>query len=90
MNITIIGAGAMGSLFGALLAQSGENVFLMDIWKDHVRAINSQGLGVEFDGKTSRVDIPASSNMQDIRESDLVIIFVKSAQTKQEHLQKMR
>jgi 2-dehydropantoate 2-reductase len=90
MNITIIGAGAMGSLFGALLAQSGENVFLMDIWKDHVRAINSQGLGVEFDGKTSRVDIPASSNMQDIRESDLVIIFVKAAQTKQAAAQALK
>ncbi|NOX33071.1 MAG: 2-dehydropantoate 2-reductase [Deltaproteobacteria bacterium] len=90
MDITIIGAGAMGSLFGSLLAQSGENVFLMDIWKDHVSAINSQGLAVEFDGKTSRVDIPASSNMQDTRESDLVIIFVKSTQTKQAAVQALK
>ncbi len=90
MDITIIGAGAMGSLFGSLLAQSGENVFLMDIWKEHVSAINSRGIGVEFDGKTNRVDIQASSNMQDIRPSDLVIIFVKSTQTKQAAVQALQ
>ncbi len=83
MNITIIGAGAMGSLFGSFLARSGENVFLIDIWQDHVNAINSNGLGVEFDGKTTRVNIQASSKIQDARKSDLVIIFVKSTQTEQ-------
>jgi len=40
MDITIIGAGAMGSLFGSLLTQSGQNVLLMDIWEEHVNAIN--------------------------------------------------
>lgn len=90
MDITIIGAGAMGSLFGSLLAKSGENVLLMDIWKEHVSAINSRGLGVEFDGKTNQVDIKASSNMQDIRKSDLVIIFVKSTQTKQAAVQALK
>ncbi|MDX2441922.1 MAG: 2-dehydropantoate 2-reductase N-terminal domain-containing protein, partial [Desulfobacterales bacterium] len=44
MKIVIIGAGAMGSLFGALLAESGENVLLYDIWKEHVKAINEKGL----------------------------------------------
>ena len=83
MNITIIGAGAMGSLFGFFFARSGENVFLIDIWQEHVNAINSNGLGVEFDGKTTRVNIQASSKIQDTPKSDLVIIFVKSTQTQQ-------
>jgi 2-dehydropantoate 2-reductase len=83
MNITIIGAGAMGSLFGSLLARSGENVFLIDIWQEHVNTINSKGLGVEFDGKTRLVNIQASTNIQDAPQSDLVIIFVKSTQTEQ-------
>ncbi|RLC24373.1 MAG: 2-dehydropantoate 2-reductase [Deltaproteobacteria bacterium] len=90
MDITIIGAGAMGSLFGSLLAQSGQNVLLMDIWEDHVNAINSQGLGVEFEGKTTRINITASSNMQEPCKSDLVIIFVKSTQTKQAAEQALR
>ena len=83
MNITIIGAGAMGSLFGSFLARSGENVLLIDIWQEHVNAINSKGLGVEFDGKISRIDLQASSNILDALKSDLVIIFVKSTQTQQ-------
>jgi len=87
MNITFIGAGAMGGLFGYFLAKSGQNIFLMDIWEDHVNAINSRGIRVEFNGKTSWIDIPASSNMQDTRKSDLVIIFVKSTQTKQAAVQ---
>ena len=90
MDITIIGAGAMGSLFGSFLAQSGQNVFLMDIWEDHVNAINSRGLGVEIDGKTNQVNISASSNMQDVRKADLVIIFVKSTQTKQAAVQALK
>ncbi|MCP4023662.1 MAG: 2-dehydropantoate 2-reductase [Desulfobacteraceae bacterium] len=83
MKITIIGAGAMGSLFGSLLAQSGQNVLLIDIWQDHIDTINSQGLGVESDGKINNIDIKASNNIQDGQGSDLVIIFVKSTQTQQ-------
>lgn len=90
MNITIIGAGAMGSLFGSYLARSGENVFLIDIWQEHVDAINSNGLGVEFDEKTSRIDIQAFSTIQDAPKSDLVIIFVKSTQTQQAAAQALK
>ena len=90
MDITFIGAGAMGGLFGYFLAQSGQNIFLMDIWEDHVSAINSLGLGVEFNGKTGWMDIPASSNMQDTQKSDLVIIFVKSTQTEQAAVQALK
>ena len=81
MKITIIGAGAMGSLFGSLLAQSGHEVLLVDVWQEHVDSVNAQGLGVESDGKTRRVDIKASINVDDGQNSDLVIIFVKSTQT---------
>jgi len=81
MNITIMGAGAMGSLFGSFLARSGENVLLIDIWQDHVNAINSMGLGVELNGEVNRINIPASLTIPDDHKSDLVIIFVKSTQT---------
>lgn len=83
MKITIIGSGAMGGLFGALLSQSGPEVVLIDIDQDHIYAINSQGLGVEFEGKTRRIDIRASSDIQEGKNADLAIVFVKSPQTKQ-------
>ena len=44
MKITIIGAGAMGCLFGGLLAEGGEEVRLLDIQADQVRALNENGL----------------------------------------------
>jgi len=83
MNITIIGAGAMGSLFGSLLAGSGENVFLVDIWKEHVDTINSRGLSVESGEKAATVLIHAGTDIEDSPKSDLVIIFVKSNHTGQ-------
>ncbi|MFO7750914.1 MAG: 2-dehydropantoate 2-reductase [Desulfobacteraceae bacterium] len=81
MDITIIGAGAMGSLFGSMLAKSGNRVFLADIWKEHVNAINEKGLGIEHNGKTERIGIKASTSTHDAPKSDLVIVFVKSTQT---------
>ncbi len=81
MKITVIGAGAMGSLFGAILAESGEDVRLYDIWEEHVKAINEKGLDIELNGKTRSVSVNATSDKRQIGKTDLAIIFVKSTQT---------
>ena len=81
MKIVVIGAGAMGSLFGALLAESGEDVLLYDIWEEHVKAINEKGLGIELDEKIRLVSVNATTDKRQIGETDLAIIFVKSTQT---------
>ena len=81
MKIAVIGAGAMGSLFGALLAESGENVWLYDIWKEHVKAINKKDLDIELNGKTRSVSVNATTDKSQIGKTDLAIIFVKSTQT---------
>lgn len=81
MKIAVVGAGAMGSLFGALLAESGNEVWLYDVWAEHVGAINQSGLTIEREGKTRTLDINATTNPQEIGEAQLVIIFVKSIQT---------
>ena len=81
MKITVIGAGAMGSLFGAILAESGEDVRLYDIWEEHVKAINEKGLDIELNGKTRSVSVNATSDKRQIEKTDLAIIFVKSTQT---------
>ncbi len=44
MKIVIIGAGAMGSMHGAYLSKSGEEVWLVDPWETHIKAINRGGL----------------------------------------------
>ncbi len=83
MKIAIIGAGAMGSLYGGKLSLSGNDVILYDINKAHVDKINSEGLNIEESstGKTIKAYPLASSKPGDVKDSDLMIIFVKSTAT---------
>lgn len=81
MKIAVVGAGAMGSLFGALLAESGNEVWLYDVWAEHVETINQKGLTVEREGKSRTLKIKATTDPLKIGTAELVIIFVKSTHT---------
>jgi len=81
MKIAVIGAGAMGSLFGAMLAEAGNEVWLYDIWTEHVQAINRDGLRIERQGKPRTVRLNATTDPEQIGQAELTIIFVKSTQT---------
>ena len=83
MKIAVVGAGAMGSLFGGLLTESGADVWLLDIWADHVKAVNENGLNIEREDKFRSVSVKATTDPNRIGISDLVIIFVKSTNTSQ-------
>src|SRR5215471_5504982 len=60
MDISVVGAGAMGCLFGARLAEGGHRVTLIDVRADHVDAIRRHGLIVEEDGKERVVRLEAT------------------------------
>lgn len=83
MKIAIVGAGAMGCLYGAKLsAVSTNEVYLLDVWKDHVDAINAQGLMMEEQGNFINYDrVKASSDAENVGPCDLAIVFVKSTLT---------
>jgi 2-dehydropantoate 2-reductase len=82
MKIKVIGAGAMGSLFGALLAEAGETVTLLDIRRDHVDAVNAQGLSIENAGARRIVRLQATTGVdRPDPAADLSIVFVKSTHT---------
>jgi len=81
MKTVIMGAGAMGSLFGGLLAFSGEEVWLVDIQKDHINAVRSKGLTIEDRGKTQTIRVNATEDVTSVGKADLVLIFVKTYQT---------
>ncbi len=83
MKIVVIGAGAMGSLFGGFLAEHKKEVTLLDIWPEHMDTINSNGLIIEREGERRQVSIPATTKSETIGEADLAIVFVKSTQTAQ-------
>jgi len=85
MKISIIGSGAMGSLFGGALASSKHDVVLYDIYKDHVDAINRDGLFIE-DATTKAVKVVrprASADPEAVKDSDVMIFFVKSINTEE-------
>jgi 2-dehydropantoate 2-reductase len=82
LKVAVIGAGAMGSLFGARMAEAGTEVWLHDVWAEHVLAINENGLSVEFEGELRQVFIRATVDPIEIGSADLVLIFVKSTDTR--------
>ncbi len=82
MKIAIIGAGAMGSLFGGRLALAGEEVWLLDVWEEHVRTIGDKGLSIATAAKELVSRPRATTRPEDIGRADLVIIFVKSSATR--------
>jgi 2-dehydropantoate 2-reductase len=81
MKTAVIGAGAMGSLFGGLLTESGVAVWLLDIWEAHINTLNQSGLTIEREGVTRVVRPNAVTDPQSIGQVDLVIVFVKSTHT---------
>ena len=81
MKIAVIGAGAMGSLFGAYLAKAGAAVTVVDVWPEHVAAIRGQGLTLSEAAGDEVVRLDAALGTGGMEPVDLVILFVKSAAT---------
>jgi 2-dehydropantoate 2-reductase len=83
MKIAILGAGAMGSAIGALLAQAGNDVTLIDVWKQAVETINRDGLKVQ--NKAGEVTVhkikAVTSPAMVTGPVDLVLVFVKCYHT---------
>lgn len=82
MNISIVGAGAMGSLFGGLLAESGQAVTLIDINPAHLGAIQQEGLLLQTDAGERRIrNLTACRPEQATVAPDLLIVFTKTLHT---------
>jgi len=79
MQVTIIGAGAMGSLFGALLHRAGHAVTLVDVRPEHVAALRRRDLTIdEPDGSRIAVRVPATTDAGDALAADLFILLVRT------------
>jgi len=85
MKVAIIGAGAMGCLYGGLLSQNKTNeVYLIDVWQEHIDAINNNGLIIEKNRDSVKFDqVKGITNSDFIGFVDLVLIFVKSTETRE-------
>ena len=43
MKVSVIGTGAMGSIYGSFFAKNNFDVLCYDVWDEHVDAINNKG-----------------------------------------------
>jgi 2-dehydropantoate 2-reductase len=76
-SIAVVGAGAVGSFFGAMLARAGHRVTLI-ARQAHVKAIARDGLRLDMAGRVESVPIAASVDVAAVRGADLVLFCVKS------------
>ena len=79
-SIAVVGAGAVGSFYGAMLARSGHKVTLI-ARAAHVDAIARDGLQLHRAGLVEAVRIDATTGLDALRDADLVLVCVKSADT---------
>ena len=82
MKIAVLGAGAMGSLYGAKLSHT-QDVTMVDVNETLINHINQNGIVVqEADGTEETYTLKAVKSGTDIGVQDLVIVFVKGIFTK--------
>lgn len=92
MKITVVGAGAMGSLLAARLTASMnshasdpeaapelDEVLLYGRPSEHLETIRKHGLNLtERDGQTNTIRLNVTSNPEDVAGSDVVVVLVKA------------
>lgn len=81
MKFVIVGPGAIGCLFGGLLSEAGNEVYLLD--KNPLRAadISKNGITIEGIGGPRRIPVKAESDAALMPPSDYLVICVKSYDT---------
>jgi len=81
MRVTVVGCGAVGSLFAANLAQLDDvEVWAFDLDREHVAAINSNGLRLSGAGEVVG-ELRATTDAAELPPSDFGIVATKCMHT---------
>ncbi len=83
MKIAIVGTGAMGSVYAALLAAAGHEVWAIDRWREHVDAMRAKGLRLEGASGDRTVKLNATTEPRDAGPCDLVVLATKAMHVSQ-------
>jgi 2-dehydropantoate 2-reductase len=78
LHVVIAGAGAMGCLFGGLLAEGGLRVTLLARRADHVQTIEQRGLLIVGEGGDRAVKLRATTDVASITPPDIVLFQCKA------------
>ncbi|MBI4563593.1 MAG: 2-dehydropantoate 2-reductase [Planctomycetes bacterium] len=81
MRIVIVGTGAVGGYFGARFAHAGEDVFFL-ARGPHLEAMQARGLRIESVNGPFTVAVKASSDPKDAGKADLLVVCVKTYDTR--------
>ena len=77
MKVAVMGAGAVGCYYGAMLARAGHEVVLIGR-PSHVEAVRANGLRLETKAFDEHVRLDASTQASAVQGADLVLFCVKS------------
>lgn len=80
MKVAVMGAGAVGCYFGAMLARAGHDVILI-ARPQHVDAIRQHGLLFESRSFNGTIPVQATSEASGVTGADVVLFCVKSSDT---------
>jgi 2-dehydropantoate 2-reductase len=81
LRIAVVGAGAMGAIFGARFAQAGHDTVLVDVAKPLLDKINADGVTVVQGDEETVTRIPSTSDPAGVGPVDLVVFCVKCYHT---------
>ena len=79
MDVCVVGAGAIGGLIAARLADAGENVSVVARGK-HLEAIRERGLILKEGRGEIVARVPATDRIAEVARPDLVVLAVKAHQ----------
>ena len=85
MHIAVLGAGALGSLFGGYLARAGQRVTLIGRQNAHMQAVRAQGLkitGIRGEHVVTE-NLTAVWDPTEVRSADVLMVAVKANDTPQ-------
>jgi 2-dehydropantoate 2-reductase len=81
MRIAVVGAGAMGSIFGAALARGGDEVTLVDVAEPLVEKLNADGVTVVRGDDRTTTSVTATTDPGSVGPVDAGVFFVKCYHT---------
>jgi 2-dehydropantoate 2-reductase len=81
VSVAVVGAGAMGCLYGAALYRGGAEVVLVDVNAEHMAAINESGLELDTRRGTERLPLAARRPDEMQQPVDLILLFTKTFHT---------
>lgn len=81
MNIAVYGAGSLGTIMGAYLSSTNENVDLIDTYDEHVNTLNSKGATIEGTDNF-HISVNALKPNEINQQYDLILLLTKQTYNK--------